>query len=538
MRINKIHIGLLVVLVALGWISCKKKPTLEENKVDNDIQATYLIKNGTIYDGTGADPIVTDIAIHQDTIVFIGNSSNAPNLKAVTTIDATGFIITPGFIDPHTHCEDDLSSSDQTLRRNLIYLRQGVTTVLTGNDGYGTVATGRQLSNWEESGIGTNVGLFVGFGSVRREVLGTDNVQPNALQLTQMKSLVTTAMAQGAFGLSTGLSYVPQSYSLRSGTEVKEMAKATQPYGGVYDTHLRNQGSGILDAIKEAEEISDYAGNLKIHISHIKVGPVKNYPLVDNIIAQMNTARSRGMDITANVYPYLASADGLRNLIPSAYRANSAVYQNAYNNATTKASMYNNVRNVLIDIGETVEEGAKLIVVVENYSNWRNKTLWELSQEQSKDPMNTALDMLYQRFAVSIHTHSQSEEVMKKFLMQPYIVTGSDGGRTHPRGAGTFAEVIKYYAVDQNVQTLKQAVHTSSGLTAEIFGIKKRGVLKVGNFADIVVIDLQNYKANSSYEQPELYATGVKHVFLNGRQVIENDTYKGILAGRGLKKDK
>lgn len=531
------HIYILSLFAICIGVTCKKnKPTDTDTKEkDKTIKASFLIKNGTVYDGTDSNPITTDIAIKNDTIVFMGNSSTV-DLTADETIDAKGYIITPGFIDPHTHCESDLSSIDQTLRRNLIFLRQGVTTVLTGNDGYGTINTGKQLSDWQEAGIGTNVGLFVGFGSVRKEVLGSDNVQPNATQLAQMKSIVAKAMSEGAFGLSTGLSYIPQSYSLRSGTEVKELAKATKPYNGVYDTHLRNQGSGILNAIKEVEEISDYGGSLKVHISHIKVGPIKNYPLVDNIIAQINAARSRGMDMTANVYPYLASADGLRILIPSAYRANSTVYKSAYDNATAKASMYNNVRNALIDIGETVEEGAKLIVVVENYASWKNKSLWELSQEQGKDPMNTALDMLYQHWGIAIHTYGQSEDVMKKFLAQSYIVTGSDGSRTHPRGAGTFPEAIKHYSVDEGVQTLKQAIRTSSGLTAEIFGIKKRGILKVGNYADIVVLDLPNYKANATYEEPEIYATGVKYVFLNGRMVVKDDTYQGILAGRGLKK--
>lgn len=533
------HLYPLLLLAVCVGIMCKKSKTDDNDDKNQDkrIKANFLIKNGTIYDGTDSDPVKTDIAIKNDTIVFMGNSATA-DIVAEETIDVKGFIVTPGFIDPHTHCENDLNSIDQTLRRNLIFLREGVTTVLTGNDGYGTINTGKQLSDWQQSGIGTNVGLFVGFGSVRKEVLGSDNVQPNATQLAQMKSIAAKAMSEGAFGLSTGLSYIPQSYSLRSGTEVKEVAKATQPYNGVYDTHLRNQGSGILDAIKEVEEISDYAGKLKVHISHIKVGPIKNYPLVDNVIAQMNAARGRGMDITANVYPYLASADGLSILIPSTYRASSVVYKSGYDNATTKTTLYNSIRNSLIDIGETVEEGARLIVVVENYANWKNKSLWQLSQEQGKDPMNTALDMLYQHWGISIHTYGQSEDVMKKFLAQPYIVTGSDGSRTHPRGAGTFPEAIKHYSVDEGVQTLKQAIRTSSGLTAEIFGIQKRGILKVGNYADIVVLDLPNYKANATYEEPELYATGVKYVFLNGRLVIKDDIFQGILAGRGLKKGK
>ncbi len=525
---------LFAISLVIGCISCKKgeKKTSETEPVDQIITADVLVQGGEIYDGTGSVGIKTDIAIKGQHIVFMGPAT-PDKVKAFKTIDATGLIITPGFIDPHTHCEEDLSSNDVSLRRNLIYLRQGVTTVLTGNDGYGTVDTKKQLDEWEEGGIGTNVGLFVGFGSVRNKVLGNGNVSPTTTQVNEMKALVVKSMQEGAFGLSTALSYVPQSYAKRSGYEVKDLAKATQPYGGVYDTHLRSQGSGILDAIKEVEEISAYAGNLKVHISHIK----SSEEMVDRVIAQINSARATGMDLTANVYPYLASSDGLRTLVPVAYRTNLPTFQNAYNNATTKATMYNAVRNALINLGDNVEEGAQLLIVSENYLNWRHKSIWELSQEAGTDPVNTILDMLYKKILISIQTHSQSEEVMKKYLKQNYIVSGSDGGRTHPRGAGTFPEVIKKYSVDGNVQTLAQAIRTSSGLTAEIFGIRNRGTLKVGNFADIVILDLQNYKANATYAEPELYATGVKYVYLNGKLVIENDTFTGTVAGVAIKKN-
>lgn len=522
-----------ISIVATTYISCKKAVTEAETKpVNRAIEAEYLIKNGLVYNGENEEPKLVDIGIANDTIVFIGNATSE-KLSAKNTIDATNLIVTPGFIDPHTHCEEDLSSSDAALRRNLIYLRQGVTTVLTGNDGYGTTTTASQLQDWQNSGIGTNVGLFVGFGSVRNQIVGTNNVQPTATQLDQMKALVTKSMQEGAFGLSTALSYVPQSYSQRKGTEVKELAKVTKPFGGVYDTHLRSQSGGIIDAIKEVEEISEYAGNLKVHISHIK----SSEELVDNVLSEINAIRAKGIDLTANVYPYLASSDGLRSLVAAQYRTSLPTYQNAYNNATSKQNMYNSVRNNLINIGDSVDEGAKLIVVAENFSNWRNKSIYDIALEKGTDPINTILDMLYQKILISVQTHSQSEVVMKKFLQQAYIVTGSDGGRTHPRGAGTFPEVIKKYANDQKVQSLKQAIHTSTGLTAQIFGIKKRGTLKVGNFADIVVLDLAKYKANATYQDPEVYATGVKHVFLNGYHVIEDDSYKGILAGKAVKKN-
>lgn len=529
-----------IILFSVTISSCTKsrKDSLLPNAGKNNpvVDADYLIVNGLLYDGTTAEESYKDIAIKGDTIVFIGDAKKI-NLNVIKTIDAKDFMVTPGFIDPHTHCESDLSSGNAELRANLAYLRQGVTTVLTGNDGYGTINTRQQLSNWGSAGIGTNVGLFVGFGSVREEVLGKENIQPTGIQMATMKSFVSAAMADGAFGLSTALSYSPQSYSMRSGTEVKELAKMIKPFNGVYDTHLRSQSSNTLDAISEVEEISDFAGNLKVHISHIKVGPMSNYHLVDDIIAKMTAARNRGMDIMANIYPYLASADGLSGLLSSFYTTSLTVYRAKYDDPNDKSRMVTSVETYFKNIGGSVVEGAKRIVVSDPNPLWKGKSIYEISEAQQKTPANTVLDMLYTKLSIGIHTFSQSEDVMKKFLKQPFIVTGSDGVKSHPRSSGTFPEVIKKYAVEQKVQSLKQAVHTSSGLTAEIFGIKKRGVLKVGNYADILVIDLNNYKANSTYEQPLLYATGLKHIFVNGQQVVENDNYKGILAGRTLKKN-
>ncbi|GAB1464348.1 hypothetical protein [Pedobacter sp.] len=204
-----------------------------------------------------------------------------------------------------------------------------------------------------------------------------------------MKELVTKAMKEGAFGFSTALSYLPQSYSLRKGTEVKELAKASQPYGGVYDTHVRSQGSGIIDAIKEVEEISEHAGNLKVHISHIKVTPISNFHLVNDIIAQMNNAHSRGIDMTANVYPYLASADGLSSILSTTYRTSQSVYNIKYNNANDKNNMLDAVNNYFNSIGGNIQEGAKRIVVADSNPLWKGKSIYEIAQNQSKTEANT-----------------------------------------------------------------------------------------------------------------------------------------------------
>ena len=271
----------------------------------------YVIKNGYVFNGLGTDSVLQDVGILGNRIVFVGNSTNA-KIQSKKVIDARGKYVSPGFIDPHTHVENAFNSPDSEKRAALIWLRQGVTTVITGNDGYGKTNTGEIFEQWENNRIGLNVGMYVGLGPVRSQGLGSANLQPSAEDLERMKALVDKAMQEGAMGLSTGLSYQPQNYTKTP--EISALAKVAAKYGGIYDTHMRGQGwPSSKFSIEEVLEIEKQSG-IQVHISHIKVGPQNAFGKSDDIIKILDEARKKGSTIDANVYPYLASADALSGL--------------------------------------------------------------------------------------------------------------------------------------------------------------------------------------------------------------------------------
>ncbi len=491
----------------------------------------YLIKNGYVFDGTGADSVKKDIGIAGNKIVFFGNSESA-KLDAKQIIDAKGKYVAPGFIDPHTHIERQLNSNDKQQRAALVWLRQGVTTVITGNDGYGKVNTGEVFSAWEKNGIGPNVGMFVGLGDVRNEVLGDKPVQPNEKQLTKMQQLVEQSMKDGAIGFSTGLSYLPQAFAKTP--EVVALAKAAAKYDGIYDTHMRSQSwPSSKGAIEEVLQIEKEAG-IAVHISHIKSSGRAAWGKSTNIIKLLDQARKKGSKIDANVYPYTASANGLRNIIPVWARENgTAAMIASFDDAEALAKITEAVARSLKSSGGGV---GKLLSTRNKSQQYLNgKTIADMAQTWGITEEDAVIKVLRINPTITAISFGMDEADIINFLKQPYIVVGSDGSDTHPRGAGSFAKVISEYAIQQNVLPLKQMIHKSTGLTARIFKLKDRGVIKEGAFADIVIFDPKTYKANATYQKPADLATGVKAVIVNGELVIENDEYNGTLAGKVIR---
>src|SRR5215510_3927847 len=291
-------------------VSFSRAPTSQasQNKID------ILILHGQLVDGSGKKPRRTDVGIRGDRIVFVGDASKS-NFEAARTIDATGLIVAPGFIDPHTHTLSDLS--DEKRKANEAFLLQGVTTVLTGNDGGSVLNVGELLSKWDQQGIGTNAALFAGFGTIRSKVLGPTDAQPTATQLEEMKQYVARAMDDGAFGMSTGLYYAPQSYAKTE--EVIELAKVAAAKGGVYDTHMRDEGSysiGLLGSIAETLRIGREA-KIPVHISHIKALGTDVWGKSGEAIKMIRQARKDGVDVTADQYPYTASGSSVgASLLP------------------------------------------------------------------------------------------------------------------------------------------------------------------------------------------------------------------------------
>src|SRR5215510_5770546 len=507
-------------------VSFSRAPTSQasQNKID------ILILHGQLVDGSGKKPRRTDVGIRGDRIVFVGDASKS-NFEAARTIDATGLIVAPGFIDPHTHTLSDLS--DEKRKANEAFLLQGVTTVLTGNDGGSLLNVGELLTRWDQQGLGINAILLAGFGTIRTKVLGPTDAQPTAAQLEEMKRYVTRAMDDGAFGMSTGLYYAPQSYSKTE--EVIELAKVAAAKGGVYDTHMRDEGSysiGLLGAIKETIRIGREA-KIPVHISHIKALGPEVWGQSKPAIALMKKSRAEGVDILACQYPYDASGSSLTaSLVPrwAEVGGRSELLQRIDDskiNERLLADMRANLRR---------RGGADSLLITEfRDRKLVGKRLSDVAKDMKKPPVEAALDLI-RLGNVGVASFNMNEKDIDRFMKEKIVVTCSDGSGGHPRKYGTFPKKWRTYVFDHKLISLPFMVRNSSALTAEWFRIPQRGMIREGYFADVIVFDPKTVADRSTYEQPELPAVGMNYVIVNGKIAVENSTYTGVLAGRALRK--
>ena len=492
--------------------------------------ADLLIRNGQVIDGSGAAARTADVAVTGDRITFVGDATRS-NVTARRTIDARGLIVTPGFIDPHTHTLDDLSSNDPKRRSNVDYLMQGVTTVVTGNDGGGPYEVARTLEKWRRDGIGSNGALLVGYGSVRQAVMHMSDAPAVGPQLDSMRVLIDKGMREGALGMSSGLYYAPQSYSTTD--EVIAMAKVAAKYGGIYDTHLRDESSytiGLLAAVREAIRIGHDAG-MPSHISHIKALGTDVWGRSDSVIAIIEAARAAGDKVTANQYPYTASGSSVgASLLPrwaevggrDSLRARVA-------DPATKARLVTDMTENLRRRG-----GAKSLLI----SSTRDtailgKTRDEVATARRISPIEAAIQIVVAGDA-SVASFNMDDRDIIAFMRQPWVMTGSDGSSGHPRKYGTFPKKWSEYVRGKHVLTPEQLVRQSSGLTAETFGIKDRGVLANGKFEDIAVFDPATFRDLSTYQKPTELATGMKYVIVNGKVAVDGGSYTGVTAGVGI----
>jgi N-acyl-D-amino-acid deacylase len=489
--------------------------------------ADLLIRNGRVIDGTGAPARATDIAITGDRITFVGDAARS-NITARRTIDARGLIVAPGFIDPHTHALEDLSSNDPKRRANVDYLMQGVTTVVTGNDGGGPYEVARTLEKWRTDGIGSNGALLVGYGSVRQAVMRMSDAPAAGPQLDSMRALVDKGMREGALGMSTGLYYAPQSYSTTE--EVIEMAKVAARQGGIYDTHLRDESSytiGLLGAIREAIRIGHEAG-MPAHISHIKALGIDVWGRSDSAIAIIEAARAAGDKVTANQYPYTASGSSVgASLLPrwaevggrDSLRARVA-------DAATKARLVTDMTENLRRRGGA----AALLISSTRDTSILGRTLEQVSKARNVSPVEAAIEIVLAGDA-SVASFNMNEKDIEAFMRRPWVMTGSDGSSGHPRKYGSFPKKWAEYVQAKKIMTPEAFVRQSSALTAETFGIKDRGVLARGKFADVVVFDGAAFRDRATYQKPTELATGVKYLVVNGKVAVDDGAYAGITPG-------
>jgi N-acyl-D-aspartate/D-glutamate deacylase len=499
--------GILLALLAIGAAPSPEPVDL-------------LIRGGTVYTGTDA-PFTGDVAVAGDRIQAVGRRLRVP---AKRVVDARGMIVAPGFIDPHTHAGDDLASDDPRKRLIPAFLMQGVTTAFIGNDGGGDPDIARVLGSAGARPVGINYAAYVGFGAVRQKVLGASNRPPGEDELNRMRSLVATAMCQGAMGLSTGLFYAPQSFA-KTG-EVIALASEAGRHGGTYDTHLRDESSytvGLAAAVDEAIAIGR-AARIPVNISHIKALGVDVHGQSPAIIAKVEAARSAGQAVTADQYPWSASGTSLAaSLVPLwAQDGGPERLLERLDDRRLRSGMAENLRR---------RGGPAALLITEGPFNGR--TLAQIAASRGEEPVAAAIAII-RAGNPAVASFNQIEPDIKAFMRRPWVMTGSDASTGHPRTYGSFARKYAKYVKTERVLTLRQFIERSSTLAADTFRLEGRGRLKAGAFADVVVFDPWRYAERATYTQPALTAEGVRIVLVNGVPAVDGGAPTGRAAGRAL----
>lgn len=490
------------------------------------LQADILIRGGTVYAG-GAEPFVGDVAVRGDRIVAVGERLA---VTATRTIDAKGLTVAPGFIDPHAHVESWLTADDAHRRLVAPFLLQGVTTTLVGNDGYGPADVKPLLASATGKPVGINYATFTGFGSIRAKVVGNARRAPTPGELAQEQGLVRSAMCDGAIGFSTGLFYAPQSFSETA--EVVALTQAAGTLGGIYDTHLRDEGShgaGLSASVDEAIAIAREA-RTPVHISHIKALGVDVHGQAPAIVAKIERARSEGLDVTANQYPWQASGTSLvAALVPLwAQDGGRAAMLKRFDDPALQARL-------MADMAENLRRrgGPASLVVVEG--RWKGQRLDAIAKSLGLSPVSAAIAAIREGDTPTISFNMAPADI-EAFMRQPWVMTGSDASTGHPRAYGSFAEKYAVYVRDGKLLSLREFIDRSSSTTAEFFRLEGRGRLRPGALADIAVFDPATFAARATYERPELTATGIRYVLVNGALAVDGGDVTGVAAGRALPK--
>ena len=493
-----------------------------------------LIRNGKIVDGSGNPWYVADVAINGEQIVRIGDLSAA---SADRIIDATGLVVAPGFIDPHTHALRgifDVPNAESALL-------QGVTTLTEGNDGSSPFPVDEHFQAILDRQISPNWGIFVGQGTVRSRVIGAEDRDPTAAELEQMKSMVRQAMQQGALGISTGLFYVPGSFTPTE--EVIELSRVAAEFGGIYISHMREEAAELIDSVNETIRIGEEAG-IPVQMTHHKVIGVQNWGASIDSLRLVDEARARGIDITIDQYPYTASQTGINALIPQwAQEGGRERMLERIDSPETRATIKNEVvEKILYDRG-----GGDPKNVFISRNTWdpsmAGKNLAELAVEAGMEPTpENAADIVFEILAGGGATavyHAIGPEDVDRIMQHPATAIGSDGpvgifgeGAPHPRQYGTFARVLGHFVRERGILSLEDAVRKMSSQTARRLGIHDRGLLTAGYYADIAVFDANEIIDKATFEDPHQYAEGMKYVLVNGQIVVANGQHIGRRPGK------
>jgi len=545
----------LVVSLALSGVAFSSSP-VEPPRTPMDYDV--IIINGTVIDGSGAAGYQADIAIKDGKIVAVLphlmppgldranppglDKANPPGLdRAEVVIDATGMVVTPGFIDTHTHQDGTIKRRPESL--NFVF--DGVTTVLGGMCGGSRWPIGEDLDECEAMDIGVNFATLVGQGTIRRAVIGSGDVDPTPEELEQMKAMVAQAMEEGAFGLSTGLFFIPGCFTQTE--EVFELAKVAAAYGGIYMSHQRDEAAGIIDSVAENIRIAEEAG-LPGQISHFKIVGFPNWEKVDIMIGMIEEAHARGVDFTADQYPYDTSSTGISSALIPVWAREGGL--DAFKERMADP-----------ETAELIREGIIYLLVNERGGNdparvrlsscwfepdWVGKTLADILIMQGKAvTIENACELV-----IYIHLNGgagglftcMSDANIVKIMSQPFVMVCSDSstprfgvGSPHPRAYGSNARVLAYYVRERGVITLEEAIRKMTSLPAQRLGLDDRGLVRPGMWADIVVFDPDTVTDKATFFEPHQYSEGFEWVLINGEVVIDQGEYTGILAGKVLR---
>ncbi len=526
-----------------------------------------LIKNGTIIDGSGRSAFKADLAVKGDRIARIGNLKEA---TAARVIDAKGLIVAPGFIDMLGQSETYVLIDNRAMSKVMM----GVTTEVTGegesiapinerlikeqedfNRRYNLTIDWRTLDEYfrrlEKQGIGVNMSTFVGAAQVREYVIGFENRAPTETEMAQMKDLVAEAMKDGALGLSTSLQYVPARFAKTD--EIVELAKVARQYGGIYATHQRSEANALDESLNEVFEIARRA-KIPTEIWHLKTAYEKNWGRMPEVLDKIRQARSKGLDITADVYPYIAGSTSLSATLPPwALEGGTAKMLERLRDPNTRARLKQEISTDSRDweniyLGSGGAAGVLIGSVLTPELKWaQGKNVSEIAQEQKKDPLEAILDLiLADRGQTGAIYFMMSEPDLRAAMRAPFVSFCTDSGaratdgplsgaRSHPRGWGSYPRILGRYVRDERLLTLEQAIQKMTGMPAKRVGFRDRGLLRSGFYADITIFDPERVADRATFEAPNQYPTGIQYVIVNGQISVDEGKRTPALAGRPLR---
>jgi N-acyl-D-amino-acid deacylase len=528
--------ALILLLIGGAAAMAARQPAQPSDPFD------VLIRNGRVIDGSGNPWLRLDVGIRAGRIAAVGPLAGAP---ARRTIDAADRLVTPGFIDVHSHAGEGLTRDE--LRQGQPLIAQGITTIVANPDGGGPVDLAAQRTDMETGGIGPNVALLIGHGSVRRAVIGVENRAPTAEELERMRLLVRRGMEQGAFGLSSGLFYVPGSFATTE--EVIALAAAAGERGGLYTSHIRDEGDydiGVVAAVQEVIRIADEARVIGI-VSHAKALGPDNWGLGSAITHRIDAARARGIQVFADQYAYEASSTSLgAALMPGGLKPPPIDVLRK-----DPASLAPAERDALAAVEAVVSEnlrrrgGPSAIQIAFHRPDpaIEGKKLGEIAQARGLTPERAAMDIIA-RGGASIVSFNMSEDDIAQIMRQPYTMTSSDGGlvlptagRPHPRNYGAFSRKLARYVRDREVVGLEFAIRSMTSLPAAVFGMRDRGVIREGAMADINIFDPAAVRDRATYTDPHQLSEGMSYVLVNGVPVIDEGKFTSERPGRVLRKE-